>query len=344
MKANETKAAVAAVDSRQEAIAANWPSVNALAAPLVRELILQAKSLRLGVERLENGCVVVDAGIAHRGGLEAGLRIAQICMGGLGRVVLQSSGLARWPSVLSVHCSDPVLACLGSQYAGWSLAHGEGKGSFQALGSGPGRAAACREDLFAELAYRDLAESVCLVLEVDRKPPVEIAAKIARDCGVGPDQVTLILTPTRSLAGTVQVVARVLEVALHKAHALGFPLHHVVDGTGAAPLPPPAADFLTAMGRTNDAILFGGRVQLFVDCDDAQAERLAMNLPSGASKDYGKPFAHVFKDAGNDFYRIDPHLFAPAVVAVTALKSGRTFHAGALDEGLLESSFGGADA
>jgi methenyltetrahydromethanopterin cyclohydrolase len=339
VSAAEAKTTVAA-DPRQQAIAANWPSVNALAAPLVRELILQEKSLRLGVERLNNGCVVVDGGIACRGGLEAGLRIAEICMGGLGRVSLQPSGLSRWPLQLSVHCSDPVLACLGSQYAGWSLSHGEGKGGFRALGSGPGRAAACREDLFAELSYRDLSDSVCLVLEVDKKPPIEIADKIARDCGVASDQVTLILTPTRSLAGTLQVVARVLEVALHKAHALGFPLHHVVDGAGAAPLPPPAADFLTAMGRTNDAILFGGRVQLFVDCDDGEAERLATNLPSSVSKDYGKPFARVFKDAEYDFYRIDPHLFAPAVVAVTALKSGRTFHAGAIDEKLLELSFG----
>ena len=326
-------------DPRQQAIAANWPSVNALAAPLVHELILQAKTLRLGVERMDNGCVVVDGGIVCRGGLEAGIRIAEIGMGGLGRVSLQPSGISRWPFQIAVHCSDPVLACLGSQYAGWSLSHGEGQGSFRALGSGPGRAAACREDLFAELSYRDLADSVCLLLEVDKKPPVEIAAKIARDCGIAPDQVTLILTPTRSLAGTVQVVARVLEVALHKAHALGFPLHHVVDGAGAAPLPPPAADFLTAMGRTNDAILFGGRVQLFVDCDDGEAERLATNLPSGVSKDYGKPFARVFKDAEYDFYRIDPHLFAPAVVSVTALKSGKTFRAGAIDENLLELSF-----
>jgi hypothetical protein len=211
VKVAEAKTMVA-VDPRQQAIAANWPSVNALAAPLVHELILQAKSLRLGVERLVNGCVVVDGGIVCRGGIEAGLRIAEICMGGLGRVSLQPSGLSRWPLQLSVHCANPVLACLGSQYAGWSLSHGEGKGSFQALGSGPGRAAACREELFAELSYRDLSESVCLVLEVDKKPPIEIADKIARDCGVAPDQVTLILTPTRSLAGTVQVVARVLEV------------------------------------------------------------------------------------------------------------------------------------
>ena len=329
-----------ASDPRQAAIGAHWPSVNAAAAPLVRELVRQAGSLRLGVERMDDGCLLIDAGIAVRGGLEAGLRIADICMGGIGHATLQPSRPGRWSAQVSVHCSDPVLACLGSQYAGWSLSHGEGKGGFSALGSGPARAAACREDLFAELGYRDIAEAVCLVLEVDKKPPAEIASKVAHDCGVAQDQLTLILTPTRSLAGTVQVVARVLEVALHKAHALGFPLHHVVDGVGAAPLPPPAANFLKAMGRTNDAILFGGRVQLFVDCDDDDAEQLARQLPSGNSRDYGKPFARVFEEAGNDFYRIDPHLFAPASVAVSALKSGRTFHAGAIDEPLLDLSFG----
>lgn len=342
MNAEQTKAKVD-VDPRQQAIASNWPGVNALAAPLVQELIAQAKSLRLGVERLANGCVVVDAGIAFRGGLEAGLRIARICMGGLGHVSLESSSSSRWPLQVAVRASDPVLACLGSQYAGWSLAHGEGKGAFHALGSGPGRAAAGREELFGELAYRDRAESVCIVLEVDKKPPLEIAEKVARDCRVKPDRVTLVLTPTRSLAGAVQIVARVLEVALHKAHALGFPLHQLIDGAGSAPVPPPSADFLTAMGRTNDAILFGGQVQLFVDCDDDAAGRLASELPSSKSKDHGKPFAQVFKDAAYDFYRIDPHLFAPAAVAVTALKSGKTFHAGSIDEKLLEASFGSGD-
>jgi methenyltetrahydromethanopterin cyclohydrolase len=341
----EEAASKPAADLKQQAIAARWPSVNALAAPLVAELLRDAASLRLGVDRLSNGCAVVDAGIEYRGGLEAGRRIAEICLGGLGHVSIQASDtFPRWPWQLSVHSSDPVLACLGSQYAGWSLSHGEGKGAFRALGSGPGRAAACREDLFAELGYRDQAQSVCLVLEVDKTPPVELADKIARHCGVPPEQVTLILTPTRSLAGAVQIVARVLEVALHKAHTLAFPLHCVVDGAGSAPLPPPASDFLTSMGRTNDAILFGGRVQLFVDCGDADAQRLAQRLPSSASSAYGKPFARVFKDVEYDFYRIDPNLFAPAAAAVTALGSGTTFHSGALDAALLEQSFGGASA
>lgn len=321
---------------------ANRPSVNALARPLVIALIEDAAKLRLKVDRLANGCIVVDAGIAVRGGMEAGRRIAEICMGGLGSVQLLATGnAARWPLQISVYSSDPVLACLASQYAGWSLAHGEGKGAFRSLGSGPGRAAAAREDLFSELAYRDKAESVCLVLEVDRKPPPELADKIARDCGVKPDAVVLVVTPTQSLAGTAQVVARVLEVALHKAHVLGFPLASIVDGAGSAPLPPVAPDFLTAMGRTNDAILFGGQVQLSVDCAESDAEAFAASLPSSASKDYGKPFARVFKDAKFDFYRIDPHLFAPAMVSVTCLRSGRTFHAGGRDEDLLDLSFGG---
>jgi methenyltetrahydromethanopterin cyclohydrolase len=328
-------------DPEQNALAAQWPSVNALAAPLVRALKADAQSLRLAIQRLPNGCTVIDAGIAARGGIEAGRRIAEICMGGLGEVAITAgSPFPRWSWQIAVTSRDPVLACLGSQYAGWSLSHGEGKGAFQALGSGPGRAVACREELFAELAYKDSAQEICLVLETDKIPPPELADKIARYCSVTPDNVTLVLTPTHSLSGAVQIVARVLEVALHKVHVLGFPLHQIVDGAGAAPLPPPSADFITAMGRTNDAILFGGQVHLFVaDTDDA-AQQLAHALPSSASKDYGKPFARVFKDVKYDFYKIDPHLFAPALVQVTALTSGKTWRTGALDPALLEQSFG----
>src|SRR5690606_38722729 len=147
--------------------------------------------------------------------------------GGLGRVSLHPfSRFGRWGTSLFVTTSDPVLACLGSQYAGWSLQ----EGSFMALGSGPGRAAAAKEALFEELGYRDRTDSACLVLEADKVPPPELVARVARECGVAPERLTLILTPTQSLAGTFQVVARVLEVALHKAHALGFPLKRIVDG------------------------------------------------------------------------------------------------------------------
>lgn len=312
------------------------PSLNQLAAPLIERLISQADALRLAVSRQANGTRIVDAGIAVPGGVEAGRRIAEICLGGLGRVAVQPAD-GVWS--LAVSTAQPVLACLGSQYAGWSLSHGEGKDGFFALGSGPGRALAAKEDLFGELGYRDAADSACLVLETGKLPPLPLLDRIAGDCGVAADRLTLILTPTSSLAGATQVVARVLEVALHKAHFLGFPLEHIVDGMGTAPLCPPSPDFLAAMGRTNDAILFGGDVQLYVAGDDAAAEDLAQRLPSAASSDYGRPFAEVFKAAGHDFYKIDPLLFAPARVAVTCLASGRTFRAGRLNAELLERSF-----
>lgn len=315
----------------------SWPSVNTLTAPLVQYLIDNAKSLRLSIEKHTTGATIIDAGIKVAGGLEAGRHIAEICMGGLGRVSLTANpSFAHWPWQLNVHSCNPILSCLGSQYAGWSLSHEK----FFSLGSGPGRAMAGREELYKELGYQDKADSACLVLESDKVPPTEVIEKVARDTGLTADCLTFILTPTRSLAGTVQIVARVLEVAMHKIHALHFPLEHVVDGMASAPLPPPAPDFLNGMGRTNDAILFGGHAHIFVLGSDDAAAELAKNLPSSASRDYGRPFAEVFKAVEYDFYKVDPMLFSPAAVTVTALESGRSFSGGKLDTALLDKSFG----
>lgn len=312
-------------------------SVNRLAAPLVHALVADAAMLRIGVEQHPAGCTVIDAGIDRPGSLEAGRRIAEICLGGAGSVrIAMDSPFAHWPAQVTVGAADPVLACLGSQYAGWSLS-GE---KFSALGSGPGRALAVKEPLFAELGYRDMADRAVLVLETDKRPPASVVEKVARDCGVPAECVTLILTPTRSPAGIVQIVARVLEVGLHKLHALHFPLERVRDGVGCAPLPPPGRDFVQAMGRTNDAILFGGSVHLLVDGPDDDAADLAARLPSSASADYGRPFADLFAASGYDFFKIDPMLFSPARVIVTAFESGRSFSGGTLAPALLDRSFG----
>jgi len=316
------------------------PSLNQRSSVLVQSLIEYAHDLRLSVTRLENNTTIIDAGIAVSGGLEAGRQIAEICMGGLGNVNLRAStNFEYWSWHVDVHSSNPVLACLASQYAGWSLSHGKGKGAFNALGSGPGRAMGSREPLFDELGYRDQYDNACLVIEVDKVPPLEIADDIARRCKIPAENLSLILTPTSSLAGAVQIVARVLETALHKAHALGFALDKIIDGAGSAPVCPPSPDFLQAMSRTNDAILFAGQVQLFVDADSADAEHLANSLPSSASADYGQPFGDIFKEVGYDFYKIDPMLFSPALVSVSSIKTGDTFHAGRIDLELLNRSF-----
>ena len=312
------------------------PSVNALAAPLVERLVSDAARLRLGIDRV-GGAMVIDAGIQHPGGIEAGRRIAEICLGGLGRVALvpAADGLPTAAAV-AVHAADPVLACLGSQYAGWALKEGK----FMAMASGPGRARALKEELFAELGYGDAEEAATFVLEVDRVPPEALVARVAEACRVAPDRLACVLTPTSSLAGCVQIVARSLEVALHKAHALKFPLERIRDGFGVAPMPPPAPDFVNAMGRTNDAILYGARVALFVDGPEHEAGKLADALPSTSSRDYGRPFAEIFQAYDRDFYKIDPLLFSPGLVEVTALETGRCFRRGHTDTALLARSFG----
>lgn len=314
-------------------------SVNDLARPLVADLIARADQLGIAVKRLENGVTVVDAGIEVRGSTAAGLAIGEICMGGLGRVRLAKADGESWPTWLEIESGQPVLACLASQYAGWSLAASKeeaGGKKFFSLGSGPARALAGREVLFEELGYRDRSAAGVLVLEVDRAPPPVVIDKILRDCALEASALTLILTPTVSLAGTTQVVARALEVALHKAHELGFPLADIVDGSARAPLPAPSPDAGVAMGRTNDAILYGGQVHLTVAGDAAAARDLARRLPAANSRDYGRSFADVFRDYDYDFYRIDPALFAPAEVWVSSLASGTTWHAGKLDLGLLQ--------
>lgn len=306
------------------------PSIHKACKPLLESLIAQASALNIKVSQHVTGATIIDAGIDIAGSAEAGRIIAEICMGGLGEVNFSDA------SNIKVKSQTPVLACLGSQYAGWALQHEK----FFSLGSGPARCLAQREELFKELNYKDNAESTVLILETNKIPPVEIIEKVARDTHIKPENLTFILTPTTSIAGATQVVARVLEVALHKAHTLHFPLDAIISGSGSAPLPPISASFITAMGRSNDAILFGGYVQLNVKCSDAEAEKLARELPSNSSKDYGKPFADIFKAVNMDFYQIDPMLFSPAMVNITNLETGNSFAGGELNKALLSVSFG----
>jgi len=316
-------------------------SVNHRAWRLIERLRADAEALRVGITTGERGETLIDAGAAQQGGVAAGLCLAEICMGSLGTAqLIADAAIPRWPWSVSVASSNPVIACLASQYAGWSLSHGEKPNAFFALGSGPARALARKEKLLTELDYADDADAAVLVLESARPPPAPLVEQIAQDCGVAPARLAILYAPTQSLAGSVQVLARTLEVALHKAHALGFPLARIVDGMGVAPLPPPHPDFVTAMGRTNDAVILAGRVRLFVTGPAAEARALADGLPASGSRDYGRPFAETFRAFKGDFYAIDPMLFSPAEAVVTSLETGETFRAGRVDLALLDASFG----
>lgn len=294
---------------------------------LADAVVADAARLRLSVAEVA-GSRVIDCGVKQLGGLEAGQRLAEICLAGLGHVTPAAG------ATVVVQTDQPLLACMASQYAGWQLT-GE---KYFAMGSGPMRAASRREPLFEQIGYGEQASRVVGVLETSKLPTEEVCRKIAGQCGVTPQNVTLLCARTASLAGTVQVVARSIETALHKMHELGYDLKKVGSGFGSAPLPPVAADDLVGIGRTNDAILYGGDVTLWVRDDDARLAEIGPQIPASASRDYGEPFAAIFERAGRDFYKIDPLLFSPAQITLNNLASGKSHRFGQLRPDVLERS------
>lgn len=250
-------------------------------------------------------------------------------MGGLGKVrfcELDFDDL-RLPGV-SVSVSHPPLACVAAQLAGWQLKWDSGSGIHTAMGSGPARALYGEEEIFEQLGYRDRADVAVLVLESNQLPPEEMTEQVAGKCGVLPEQLYLLVASVASLVGSVQVVARVVEAGLHKMSALGFDIRTVLSGFGTCPLAPVTDDELRAIGRANDAVLYGGRVWYMVRTDDAPIKAVIERLPSSTSRDYGTSFYDLFQRYDCDFYEIDPLLFSAAEVSINNLTSGRTFHAG----------------
>ncbi len=315
--------------------------LNARSQRLVAALLDRADERRVQLHPIDGGGQFIDCGIKTRGGLLAGLDLARICLADLAEVSIIPGEVAGRPvPLVQVVTDHPVAACLGSQYAGWAVSAGK----FFAMGSGPMRAASPdREPILTELGLRDAQPAVVVgVLEGGKVPPPEIIARLAEACGISPDRVTVLGAPTASLAGGVQVVARSVETALHKLHTLGFDLTRIVSGHGSAPLPPVAGDDLAAIGRTNDAILYGGRVTLFVTGDDASLAEIVGRIPSGSSADHGEPFGAIFARYNHDFYAVDPHLFSPAEVVLQNVETGQCHQAGAVAPEVLARSFFGA--
>jgi methenyltetrahydromethanopterin cyclohydrolase len=314
-------------------------SLNDRARELADQLAADADASRVEVTTLANGTRVIDCGANAAGGFEAGRRFAEVCMAGLGRVAYAPLVIeGRWLPALTVTTDLPAVACLAAQYAGWRI----DRDGYFAMGSGPARALIRAEDLYDDLDWEERASAAVLCLETREPPPDGVADFVAERAGVPPSALTLLMAPTASVAGGVQIAARVVETALHKLHELDFDVRRVVAGYGSCPLPPVAGDDMEAIGRTNDAVLYGGQAHLTVEADDDDALRdLVERLPASASEDYGEPFGKVLAAADFDFYAIDPLLFSPAQVRLTSVGSGRSFEAGRVNLEVLERSFWG---
>jgi methenyltetrahydromethanopterin cyclohydrolase len=319
-------------------------SVNQRAAAIAFQMIHDSEALNINAARLDNGTTVIDTGAKVPGGLEAGRLFSSACLGGLGQVSFtqqifrtkgSESGASFWLPAVAVSVDLPHIACMAAQYAGWSirLEH------YFAIGSGPARALYAGEEVFKKLNYKDRSETAVLMLETRELPDIGVAAFIAEKCGVAPDQLILMVSPTASLVGSVQIAARSVETGLHKLSELGFDIRLITSAFGVCPLAPVAADDPHAIGRTNDAILYGSQVFFSVRASDDELMALMDQIPSVSSRDYGTPFYDLFLQREGDFYQIDRLLFSPAEVAINNLNSGRTFRAGRVNPALIQKSF-----
>jgi methenyltetrahydromethanopterin cyclohydrolase len=313
-------------------------SVNRLAWKLLDKLVQNAELYGVKAEETDSGTTIIDAGVNTRGGFQAGKIITEICMGGCGKaeITYREYGGLGFPSIQI--CSDhPIIATLGSQYAGWQISE---EGYF-AIGSGPARALAQKpKDIYREITYKDDFDRGVIVLETDKYPPTRIVEQFAKDCQISRRNLAIVLTPTSSLAGTTQVSGRIVETGIHKLRRLGLDANVITYASGYAPISPIHPKFARAMARTNDAILYGGTAYYVVehDNDDKLAE-IVNKAPSLASEAYGRPFIEIFKEAKYDFYKIDPGLFAPAVLIINNAKTGNTFRSGKINTEALAKSF-----
>ncbi|UCH03113.1 MAG: methenyltetrahydromethanopterin cyclohydrolase [Candidatus Bathyarchaeota archaeon] len=311
-------------------------SVNNNTMPIINKIIDNPEKYGLIIEESQ-GIKIFDAGIKAKGSYQAGKILTEICLGGYGstNISMIKYNDLELPSI-QVYTDLPSIATLGSQFAGWRIkVH-----KYQAIGSGPARALALKpKELYKRIDYRDFSDNAIIVLETAKKPSIEVLQYISNECNVESNKLFVFLVPTSCLAGSIQVSGRIVETGLHKLMEVGFNPNNAVNGIGYAPISPVHPTFIEAMGRTNDMILYGGVVHFTVKEEkDKELKKLVELVPSWNSKDYGKPFSEIFKKAGYDFYKIDPALFAPAVITINNINTGSFFTAGQINTDVLKQS------
>lgn len=312
-------------------------SLNQKAKLSIQPLVDEPDGYRVLVARTGAGATLIDCGVKAPGSFGAGVLFSRACLAGLAEISVTTAALADLTlPLVNVSVDRPVEACMASQYAGWAI----NKGGYFAMASGPARALAAGEDLFDEISHVEKSDEAVICLEAGAYPTDEAEEYILKKTGVRPENLTILVARTASITGSVQIAARIVETAIHKMHEIGFALDSVIHGAGSCPAAPVAADDMTAIGRTNDMVLYAGSVTLTVDCDDGFLDEKIGLIPSSASKDYGRTFGELFREYG-DFYKIDPMLFSPASVTLVNARSGRVYSAGSVNENMITKSLRG---
>jgi methenyltetrahydromethanopterin cyclohydrolase len=258
---------------------------------------------------------VLDIGVSDRikgkSAEKLGLLVADASMGLLGKTRINEG-------TLTVEISrDPVIATLGCQLAGWAIDI-DGK---KRLGSGPARILARKPGKIIDATgYSESSDKAALILETNTLPGIEECKKILDETKAK----ELIIAAFRedSTVGLINVLARIVEVGMFRLHNIGYDTKKVIWAKGTVPIPPLGKDI---MYTSNDAIIYRGTVSMETEGWDHALTDKAVSRISTA---YGKNFKEIFTEAGSDFYKIDPGIFAPAAIKVKDLLDGKSYSAG----------------
>ena len=312
-------------------------SMNKLAVNIVKDLIDHEKEYKVTTVKI-NGATVIDTGLKVPGGINAGLAVSKITMGGLASVNLVAYQIDTVPAV-SVFTDYPVEACMLSQLAGWRVQVKD----FFANGSGPARALAKKpRKMYEAYGYNETSDEAVLVLETDKYPVDDAIDYIAKETNVKRESIYLVLVSPASMAGSIQVSARIVETGLYKLDTLKFDLRSIISGFGISPIAALHKDPLIMAGKTKDMLLYGGITHYVVDVDnDDVIKSIIDRVPSSSSKDYGKSFTDLAMQYGWDFlYKVDPSIFAPAIITMNNIKSGKSYVSGRINKEILRKALG----
>ncbi len=259
---------------------------------------------------------VLDLGINKDAGKEAAIKVAQVTMGSLGEARLEDT---------KIHVTipeKPSVACLSCQLAGWAIPIG-GKNK---LGSGPARILAKKpSDIIDRIAYHEKSDKAAIAIETSVLPDEKTCNYILEETGAK----ELIIAAFRgnSEVGLVNIMARVVEMALFRLDNLGYDTNQIISAEGTAPIPK-LDDRI--MFTSNDAIIYGSSVRIEVNDWDPELTEVSV---SQASKFYGRSFEEIFNEAGGDFFKIDPEIFAPAKLHISF--EGNDYRVGCVNNELL---------
>jgi methenyltetrahydromethanopterin cyclohydrolase len=312
--------------------------INEMGFEVFEEMLDYSDELQIEVQELDNGTVVADAGVVAKGGYGAGVYLSRLCMADLAEIQLTPYDIkgVLLPGI-QVATDHPAVSCMASQCAMWQIKADK----YFAMGSGPARVLARKtRDLYEKIGFEESSDVAVIVLESNKLPDETVSALIAEKCGIDPADLRIAVAPTDSVAGLVQVSARVVETGLHKLFTMGFDINSIKCGWGRAPISPITGDATMCMGSSNDAIIYGGETYYTLEYENLEElQQYLKGMPSQASRDWGAPFYKTFKAAGFDFFKVDHNVFAPAKVVLNEIKSRRTFVSGKVNLDVLAESF-----